>query len=291
MNIKANEESARFMEATGKCIDKGPAYTNALIDKYALKGLTRDDVIVRFLSLENFLRMVNSQCNVLARVATWKDVYEGYVLRLSYQDCNVANQLQDFYGQCWTKRKTDSEVLWNARCPNGYGVCLKTTVGKLAKSITAQCSSADDIGGVGCLDAVVYDKTPVDYSHKKPNAENIRDFLSNHQALLRSFFLKRYEFNDENEVRVILDLPQNAHGRIMQRTYSGDLMFYKLNRPEDFVDEVMFHPLMDDLLCDRIKLCVQCKGWNNVKIERSHLYDLPKGTLTLFERKDGRKTH
>ena len=269
--------------ALRKCMDYGPANTNALNGQYAKKGLQPNDVIVRFLSLENFLRMVASRCNVLARVATWKDVYEGYVLRLSYSDCNVANLLKDFYGQCWTKRKTDSEVLWNARCSNGYGVCLKSTVGKLAKSITDQCSPPAAIAGIGRLDAVTYDKRPTDYSLVRSSIKGIRKVFSDHAALLGSFFQKRYEFNDENEVRVILDLPKKNFKKHMKRDYRGDLMFYKFNRPEDFVDEVVFHPLMDNSLCERIKLCLQCKGWNKVKIGRSHLYDLPKETLKIFE--------
>lgn len=269
--------------ALRKCMDYGPANTNALNGRYAKKGLQRDDIIVRFLSLENFLRMVASRCNVLARVATWKDVYEGYVLRLLYPDCNVADLLRDFYGQCWTKRKTDSEVLWNARCPNGYGVCLKSTVGKLAKSITDQSSSADKIAGIGRLDAVVYDKKSMAYSLVRPSIKNIREVFSDHTTLLGSFFQKRYEFNDENEVRVILDLPKNKFKGLMKRDYRGDLMSYKFNSPEDLVDEVVFHPLMDVLICERIKLCLYCKGWNKVKIGRSPLYNLPKGTLKLFE--------
>lgn len=271
------------VSALRKCMDYGPANTNALNGQYAKKGLKSNDVIVRFLSMENFWRMVNGQCNVLARVATWKDVYEGYVLRLSYSDCNVADLLKDFYGQCWTKRKTDSEVLWNARCPNGYGVCLKSTVEKLAKSITAQCPPSAAIAGIGRLDAVTYDKRPTDYSLVRPNIKNIRKVFSDHTTLLGSFFQKRYEFNDENEVRVILDLPKKKFTGLMKRDYCDDLMFYRFKSPKDLVDEVVFHPLMDASLCERIKLCLQCKGWNEVKIGRSHLYDLPKETLKLFE--------
>lgn len=280
---KTVKKENKMALAVRKCMVEGPANTNALNGQYAKKGLQPNDVIVRFLSLENFWRMVNSQCNVLACVATWKDVYEGYVLRLSYSDCNVADLFKDFYGQCWTKRKTDSEVLWNARCPNGYGVCLKSTVGKLAKSITDRCSSVAAITGVGRLDAVTYDKNPIDYSRMRPSIKGIRKVFSGHIALLGSFFQKQYEFNDENEVRVILDLSRKNLKGIMQRVYRGDLMFYRFNNPEDFVDEVVFQPLMDSSLCERIKQFLHCKGWNKVKIGRSHLYDLPKETLKLFE--------
>ena len=47
--------------AVRKCMDYGPANTNALNGQYVKKGLQSNDTIVRFLSLENFWRMVNSR--------------------------------------------------------------------------------------------------------------------------------------------------------------------------------------------------------------------------------------
>ena len=261
----------------------GAAYTNALEDIYAEKGIRRSDVIVRFVSLKNFLRMVEYRSNVLARVSTWPDVYEGFVLRLSYSDCDVAHLLKGFYGQCWTKRKSDSEVLWNARCPSGYGVCLKSTVAKLAKSIVAQCSSEEEIAGIGRLDAVEYEEEPDGSPFAQSDMVKVREVFSCPATLLDSFFLKRYEFNDECEVRVILNLPQDAHKDVMQRSYRGDLLSYGFDRPEDFIDEVMFHPAMQPDLCECLKCLLQRKGWDKVKIGRSRLYDLPRAELKLFE--------
>lgn len=273
----------KMARAVSKCMNSGPACTNALNGQYAKNGLRPNDTIVRFLSLDNFLRMVESQSNVLARVTTWKDVYEGLVFRLQYSDCNVADLLKDFYGQCWTKRKSDSEVLWHARCPNGYGVCLKSTVGKLAKSITAQCTSDVAIAGIGRLDVVTYDRNQKDYSDTKPDVKKVRGVLSNHATLLGSFFEKRYEFNDESEVRVILDLPQGKFADVMRRTYCGDLLLYQFEKPECLVDEVVFHPAMNSMLCECLKCHLQKNGWNNVRCGQSHLYDLPKGALKLLD--------
>ena len=269
--------------AIDKSLNHGPAYANALDDSYAKRGLRRDDVIVRFVSLENFLRMVESRSNVLARVATWRDVYEGFVLRQSYSDCNVAHLLKDFYGQCWTKRASDSEVMWNARCPDGYGVCMKSTVAKLAHSIVAQCSSAEEIAGIGRLDAVEYEKKPNSSPFAQPDIAMVRKAFTCHPALLASFFEKRYEFSDEHEVRVILDLPPNAHKKVMQRSYHGDFLFYRFDKPEDLLNEVIFHPSMRSDLCECLKCRLQKNGWNNVKIGRSNLYDLPRTAMKLFK--------
>ena len=281
--MKTKHKNETVHAAIKKCLDCGAAYTNALNGQYARTGIKATDTIARFLSLENFLKMVCDRSNVLARVMTWRDVYEGFVLRLSYSDCDVAALLGDFYGQCWTRRKSDSEVLWSARCPNGYGVCLKSTIDKLANSVVAQCCSADAIAGCGRLDAVAYEKIPTDYSCRKPNAKKVRTVLSNHATLLDSFFVKRYEFNDENEVRVIIDLPSKISQNVMRRSYKDNLLSYNLARPEDFVDEVIFHPTMRQELCECLKCHLGKNGWSKVKIRRSHLYDLPKGTLKLFE--------
>lgn len=272
-----------FELAIDKSLSYGAPYTNALNDSYAKGGLQPDDVIVRFVSLENFWHMVESHSNVLARVSTWQDVYEGFVLRLPYLDCDVAHTLKGFYGQCWTKRMSDSEVLWNARCPSGYGVCLKSTVAKLAKSIVAQCSSEEEIAGIGRLDAVEYEEEPDGSPFAQFDMAKVRGVFSCHATLLDSFFRKRYEFNDECEVRVILDLPQDAHKDVMQRSYRGALLSYGFDRPEDFIDEVMFHPAMQPDLCECLKCLLQKKGWDKVKIGRSRLYDLPRATLKLFE--------
>lgn len=264
-----------------KCMLQGPIVTNALCDEYAKEGVKQTDVIVRYLSLDNFLHMVEKQCNVLARVSTWQDVYEGLVLRLTYTDCDVANLLKDFYGQCWSLHNTESEVLWNARCPNGYGVCIKSTIGKLAQSIVRN-GPKKAFAGIGRLDAVRYAEGCINNTNVVRDENAIRQTFSNHSALLDTFFVKRSEFNDEKEIRVILDLPSGAHENVIHRTYEGDLLLYEFGEPEDFLNEVVFHPSMNKSLCDCITCHLQKNGWGNVGIGRSHLYDLPDAVFSLL---------
>lgn len=280
-SLKAEQDAAK------KALEYGPAVTNALNGEYAKEegNIRETDTIVRFLSVKHFLFMVKKGCNVLTRVTTWKDVYEGWVLRLQYTDCNNASDLlKNYYGQCWSLRETDSELQWNARCPNGSGVCLKSTVGKLAKSITDQCSSRDDIAGIGRLDKITYDDQPNDFSTMNLDGKSISKFFSTPSVILNSFFSKRYEFNDEHEVRVVLDLPENTHNDVMKRFYqeNGNLLLYKFGHPEEFIDEVVFNPQMSEGKCNCLKSFLERSGWGKVKIGRSRLYELPKQTFTLF---------
>lgn len=282
--VRKSRAQRKMELAVMKCMSKGAAVTNALCNQYAKgKGKIKStDVIVRYLSLDNFMRMTENRCNVLARVSTWQDVYEGLVLRLQYDDCDVANLLKDFYGQCWSLRSTESEVLWNARCPNGYGVCIKSTVGKLAQSIARNCSSEEAIAGIGRLDAVRYAEDRINNSNAVLDGAAIRHAFSGRPALLDTFFEKRFEFMDEKEIRVILDLPSGAHEKVMRRTYKGDLLFYKFDQPEDFLDEVVFHPSMNKVLCECITCHLQKNGWGKVMIGQSHLYDLPSAVFSLL---------
>lgn len=282
-----NNSLKELQDAAKESLGYGPAVTNALNREYAKEegNLRETDTIVRFLPIEHFLCMVVTGCNVLTRVTTWKDVYEGWVLRLQYNDCNnVSDLLKNYYGQCWSLRESDSELQWNARCPNGSGVCLKSTIGKLAKSITDQCSSKEAIAGIGRLDKITYVGKPEDYSTMKFDGKSILNFFSNPYFNLDSFFSKRYEFNDEYEVRVVLDLPENTHTDVMKRVYheNGDLLFYKFGHPEEFIEEVIFNPQMCETQCNCLKSFFEKNGWGKVKIGRSRLYELPKQTFTLF---------
>ena len=282
-----NNSLKELQDAAKESLGYGPAVTNALNREYAKEegNLRETDTIVRFLSVEHFLYMVKTGCNVLTRVTTWKDVYEGWVLRLQYNDCNnVSDLLKNYYGQCWSLRESDSELQWNARCPNGSGVCLKSTVGKLAKSITDQCSSRDDIAGIGRLDKITYNDQPKDYSTMNLAGKRMSKFFSNLSFNLDLFFSKRYEFNDEHEVRMVLDLPENTHNDVMKRVYqgNGNLLFYKFGHPEEFIDEVIFNPKMCETQCNYLKCFLERSGWDKVKIGRSRLYELPKQTFTLF---------
>lgn len=282
-----NNSLKELQDAAKESLGYGPAVTNALNGEYAKEegNLRETDTIVRFLSVEHFLYMVKTGCNVLTRVTTWKDVYEGWILRLQYTDCNnVSDLLKNYYGQCWSLREADSELQWNARSSNETGVCLKSTVGKLAKSIMDQYSLKEKIIGIGRLDKITYDDQPKDYSTMKFDRKSILSFFSNPYFILNSFFSKRYEFNDEHEVRMVLDLPENTHNDVMKRVYkeNGDLLLYKFGHPEEFIDEVIFNPKMCETQCNYLKCFLERSGWDKVKIGRSRLYELPKQTFTLF---------
>lgn len=282
-----NNSLKELQDAAKESLGYGPAVTNALNREYAKEegNLRETDTIVRFLSVEHFLYMVKTGCNVLTRVTTWKDVYEGWILRLQYTDCNnVSDLLKNYYGQCWSLREADSELQWNARSSNETGVCLKSTVGKLAKSIMDQYSLKEKIIGIGRLDKITYDDQPKDYSTMKFDGKSISEFFSDTFSILNSFFSKRYEFNDEHEVRMVLDLPENTHNDVMKRFYqeNGDLLLYKFGHPEEFIDEVIFNPKMCETQCNYLKCFLERSGWDKVKIGRSRLYELPKQTVTLF---------
>lgn len=106
--------------------------------KYYSK-FTKNTQIIRFTKMKYFLEMLEKGKNVLPRVSDWDDFWEGFIYKIQYtlhgNPVSTRELLQDFFGQCWSMRNKPSELMWRARCPDGDGVCMVTTVGQLAESV------------------------------------------------------------------------------------------------------------------------------------------------------------
>lgn len=250
---------------------------------------TRDTVLLRFMSKKYFLSMINNSRNTLMHVSTWPDVYEGLIYKLKYflKDNNGVYQsvflnslYNDFYGQCWSVVPYASEVLWNARCRKRDGVCIKTTVGKLADSIAAVMTSKRC--GVACdLKSVKYrsSRGVRSFVNQMCNQQVANSLFSSFSKLKELFFVKRNEFSDEKEVRLLVSDPK-------QGSFSnGNLLIsYSVDRTK-FLEEVILDPRMGKSTVSKIKKAVVSAGWMcngmPLKVSQSDLYDFQSMNVYL----------
>lgn len=237
--------------------------------------------IMRFMSRKYFLEMIKTCRNTLMHVSTWADVYEGLIYKQKYFTKDDKNEKSlvslekvygDFFGQCWTKAKYDSELLWNARCPNKDGVCIKTTVGRLSKSVGGIFGNTymDYFPAYWRLDKIDYKDEALLNSWIEHFAA---EALSSFSELVNLFFVKRESFSDEDEVRLLYVHDKNDSKRICYA--KARLVQYGISK-DDFLTEVVLDPRMSMAECQAIK-CAVCKAnWRcngtPLQVNQSSLY-------------------
>jgi len=280
-----SEELKKMQEAASICM-REPLQDNNWVRYH--DDLTEATPIMRFMTRKYFLEMIETRRNTLMHVSTWPDVYEGLIYRQKYftQINNVKHPVSlervyaDYFGQCWTKSKYDSEILWNARCPNKDGVCIKTTVGCLANSISRTMpqqylQACCRLGGVEYRDETKLKMWLNQYAASA---------LSNFIELIDMFFVKREEFGDENEVRLLYvhdtsNLPW-TNGFVAKKQF----VQYDISA-SDFLSEVVLDPRMTESECQEIR-CAVCKAnWmfngKALYVHQSSLYKAPENEFII----------
>lgn len=264
-----------------------------------------DEQLLRFSTVENLQKMLQSRTNYLAPVLSWKDVYEGLTRNVTFQDQNknkidVSQITTSFYGQCWTLSKFDSELLWNARCSEAAqnGVCIRTTFGKLVrnfirgigmkafegKTILARANRVDYVG------QSKYEKVSETFFKAIEASEGLS--LADSQ-MLDYLMVKRESFSDEQEVRLVVDrgaiegsVPRYLAPKKFSPCVSG--LTYSVHE-DDFLDEVVLDPRIETKKVIELKKLLEGDithyGWQSnghpLKVRQSDLYDKPERTITI----------
>lgn len=236
--------------------------------------------ITRIMRTDHFLEMISQAHNVLPRVLKWEDVYEGYVTRVKIENLRIRDLLRDYYGQCWSFRTMESELLWMARDYNGEKykhdvVMIETTVYDLLRSVADICQDVSFAYGLVKVAAVDYSlpKQLIDDDVKQPTCSAA--------AMLNSFFLKRPQFSDEKELRMVFDVRGGVPHRHLNYKISKGLLYYELKNKSMF-SRVLCHPKMSLKRVAAIKRCLKTNGWNCKAVGRSDLYQLPKRAFKIF---------
>lgn len=272
---------------------------NRLWGGQGLKNLLVDSgfdskYVWRHTSLVHFLKMLKNKQNVLSHVSKWKDPFEGVIFKSKYVDehdnpVNVENVYSRFFGQCWTFEDADNELLWNARSPNGYGICVKTSVKNLKSALLGftdvERPPAVVIGMIQYkkMDAIRHLIHEMGRRHSKTDALGR---LSDN-GVISLFFLKRDSFRNEKELRIVVNVGNIRENQdcteafhIVRDRFGGpNIVSYPICAT-NFIEEVILDPRMSPDIRVFIESVRAENGWS-FKITDSKLYQYVEPTPTI----------
>lgn len=233
------------------------------------KGIDNNTRVHRVFKLEYFMQLFENKKNTLVKTIEWEDPWENFLLKQSIQghpsglSVSLETIMQKYYGQCWTFKEKDDDALWRIYSPDQKGVRVTTKLGKLW----------DDFYDVNITFAPLsYFLGQVQYLSEK----EIKDYFENTfrasdmpknqtgKSIIESLLIKRKEFEHEKELRLIYTNDNHANP------------FYKYTiNPNDFIEEVLFDPRMNDNDIQQIKLkLINTYGFEGI-IKKSPLYQIP----------------
>lgn len=240
---------------------------NPNIDPYwrsnnMLNDVDEDTPIFKYMPINYAALMVRNHQLVMGRVSTWEDVYENYVLKQNYfmpdgTPVDVINQAAGIFGQCWTV-KPDSDAMWRIYSPRKDAIRIRTTVGKLFDTLyLANNNMADTYIG-----KVLYqNQAQIDANIQQISPVSGQDFL---HYMVRGAFIKRIEFDHEEEVRIVRIL--DSHDTLL----AGNLLSFTIG--QDFIEELCIDPRADAAEEQNYRAQLTAAGAPAAIVTKSQLY-------------------
>lgn len=233
-------------------------------------GILGSETCYRVFKKEHFIKMLRENKNTLVHVSKWEDPYEAFLLRNDLINANdeklsLKKLYKDIYGQCWSLNQNETDATWRIYSPEKNGVLVKTTIGKLWDGFydvnNPNAHFSFSIGKVTYHDEVDL--------LSEFRGKRIDDIISlNMEPAIQTLFLKRKEFQHENEVRLIFN---DSNSYAQDGLYKYDII------AKDLIESVIADPRMDD---DDYKCLKKITESYNVEITKSNLYQLPPTLLT-----------
>jgi hypothetical protein len=229
----------------------------------------RKRFVYRIISLPHLFDLFRNGQNVLVKPKKWEDPFENFILNSKVQlptgKIATLGFRDHFYGQCWTLHIA-SDAMWRIYSPTKDAVRIRTTIQKLAESLSQTCGERAFIGKVKYLQ----NKRLIEYA---TSAFNGADFPSS-KTYAQTLLIKRLAFRHEREVRLLTLQHDDEHSK-------GDLYAYSVD-PHNLIDQIMIDPRMPkndaESLKEKIKAQTSFKG----SIMRSLLYAAPPDMVLAF---------
>lgn len=213
-----------------------------------------DSKIFRVLEVFRLFDIFETKRIGLTAPKLWDDPFENF-LKHSYGVSSENKELRIsfegyskyIFGQCWTLNE-ETDALWRIYSPNRDRVKIKTTIAKLLERIRKIQNKwfRSYIGRVKYLP---------EHEIKKKISDGIKNsdkYFQITDKLIREYYLiKRDTFKYENEIRLIVILPQppeNYKNAIYQDPDNLDICNLPLDDPVELIDEIVFDPRMPDSL-------------------------------------------
>ena len=246
-----------------------------------LSDLNTDTPIFRYVTVDNFYRLLDDEENALAHFSKWEDPFEGFlfkgvaVLSGTKEFVDLHNLYSDYYGQCWTLDGTESDMRWRASAcgTRGHLVRIESTIGSLFDSLKLIVST--DWFPVCCRMGQVEYKDEQEIRKLMRSVNLIDEIKAAPSSLL---FVKRKEFESEMEFRVVLDVapckdPYKAKDIITGISFGNGMAKYKVGF-ESLVKSVLADPCMARGDFDQL-VCRMCQKAPQIHVEQSALFQWP----------------
>lgn len=244
-----------------------------------------DDIdidIYRVLEVSRLFDIFETRLLELTSPKSWADPYENF-LKYSYgiedENENVRHSFEGcsklIFGQCWTLN-AETDAVWRIYSPNKDRAKVKTTIRKLYELVQKIQDKwfRSYIGKVKYLPEVEIKK------NISKGIEYPRNYFFVRDRLIKEYYLvKRDTFKYENEIRLIVNLPdppENYVNAIYQDPDNLDTCNIPLDEPGDLFDEIVFDPRMPDSLVRAYTSHLKNEFKFAKDIHKSNLYLEPK---------------
>jgi len=227
-----------------------------------------DKTIYRIISIERLIQLYKNNENTLVKPDAWDDPYENLILKSKVKQ--LSGEIisygfhTHFYGQCWTLHQA-SDAMWRIYSNDKKGVRIRTTVRKLANSLSGSDVKLPDakcfIGKVRYLP----NKKLIAFSNSVYSVyEDGSLAVAN---LFDSLLVKRTAFSHEKEVRLL-------YGDLTSDT-SSMLFTYRFD-PHETIDQFMLDPRLTYSEYIECKSHIKSETGAKCEIKRSLLYAAPE---------------
>jgi len=206
--------------------------------------------VYRFMSFEASQEILLSGSITLVKTKYWEDTYENFLYKsamlVGETPFDLTSHQQRIFGSSWTKKR-ESDPLWRIYSQNKCGVRVRSTMDKLAQCI--QRAFSKSIAWTANIGGVRYLSVQDIVSYFEAFSED--DFIAEATNFFRdSMFMKRPEFEHEEEVRIILKLKKKG-------TVLGDVISLPI-APKEVIEEITFDPRISEdvyrLFVSKLKL-------------------------------------
>jgi hypothetical protein len=238
-----------------------------------------DSNVYRIYSLDKFLISLNEKSLHLIKPKLWDDPFEGFFLDQAFWRSERGTKIHwipdidkdRFYAQCWTF-KNESDFLWRLYAPKKDGIMVRSTIRKLYNFL-------EGMPGKFYIGKVVY-LSESEIKNKYKEVKKIKKETDFEKLIIESLLIKRTEFQEENEMRIIHYSPDSSTPGAAPIGLSFPLAFDSLDKL--LFDEIIVDPRVNRMVYNSTKRVIETLGYKG-NIRRSSLYDKPNFLIPLFE--------
>jgi len=229
-----------------------------------------DRYVYRIIPEFRLIELFKNKENVLVSPRLWDDPFENFIMkskiRFSNGEISKIGFYDDYFAQCWSFHKA-SDAMWRIYSPNKNGIRIRTTVKKLAESLSNNLGAWKN---TQCfIGKVLYlpNKKMLNF------ANTVLTGLPNQNNFAHTLLVKRPAFKHENEIRLIYSKKEN--------TDPSDIYSYPLD-PHSVFDQMMLDPRLTKEEAKEMKKKIKTATSFTGPIKRSLLYAPPEDMVFNF---------